>query len=150
MGRKGMYRPTFLYPHFIHILWLRSSLLKTASKFLSSAPVVALPSTTRQVRALGDGPEKICCIRLEIEIEVPVMVLLDLVGGKQQRAGCRHALMSAFIVTLYDVGSDVLGAPGSRLGTITRRDKHLGLSQLDTTRVLRQKDSSTTCVAGFP
>jgi hypothetical protein len=58
--------------------------------------------------------------------------------------------MSAFIVTLYDVGSDVLGALGSRLGTITRRDKHLGLSQLDITRVMRQKCSSTFCVAGFP
>ncbi len=33
------------------------------------------------------GPESICCIHLEIE--VPVMELLDLVGGKQQRAGCR-------------------------------------------------------------
>jgi hypothetical protein len=57
------------------------------------------------------------------------MELLDLVGGKRQRtvlgAGFRHALMSAFIVTLYDVGFDVLGAPGSRLGTINRRDKHL-------------------------
>ncbi len=64
--------------------------------------------------------------------------------------GLRHALISAFIVTLYDVGSDVLGAPGSRLGTITRRDKHLGLSQLDTTGVLGQKCSRTFCVAGFP
>ena len=45
----------------------------------------------------------------------------------------RHAFISAFIVTLYEVGSDVLGTPGSRLGTITRRDKHLGLSQLETT-----------------
>ena len=34
-----------------------------------------------------DGPESICGVRLEIE--VPVMELLDLVGGKRQRAWCR-------------------------------------------------------------
>jgi hypothetical protein len=34
-----------------------------------------------------DGPESIRCIRLEIE--VPVMELLDLIGGKRQRAWCR-------------------------------------------------------------
>ena len=68
--------------------------------------------------------------------------------GKVLGVGSRHALMSAFIVTLYDVGSDVLDAPGSRLGTITRRDKHLGLSQLDTTGVLRQKCSSNHLLRG--
>ena len=34
-----------------------------------------------------DGPESVRCVRLEIE--VPVMELLDLVGGKRQRAWCR-------------------------------------------------------------
>ncbi len=78
-------------------------------------------------------------------------LLISLVAsGNVLGVGLRHALISAFIVTLYDVGSDVLGAPGSRFGTITRRDKHLGLSQLDTTGVLRQKCSRTFCVAGFP
>ncbi len=71
-------------------------------------------------------------------------------SGNVLGIGLRHALISAFIVTLYDVGSDVLGAPGSRLETITRRDKHLGLLQLDTTGVLRLKCSKTFCVAGFP
>ena len=32
-------------------------------------------------------PERVCCVRLEIE--VPVMELLDLVGGQRQRAWCR-------------------------------------------------------------
>ncbi len=34
-----------------------------------------------------DRPESVCCVRLEIE--VPVMEFLDLVGGKRQRAWCR-------------------------------------------------------------
>ncbi len=34
-----------------------------------------------------DGPESICGIRLEIE--VPVIELHDLVGGKRQRTWCR-------------------------------------------------------------
>ena len=34
-----------------------------------------------------DGPEGIRCVRLEIE--VPVMELLNLVGGKRQSAWCR-------------------------------------------------------------
>ncbi len=78
-------------------------------------------------------------------------MISSVASGKVLGVGLRHALMSAFIVTLYEVGSDVLDAPGSRLGTIPKRDKHLGLSQLDTTEVLRQKCSSTFCVAaGFP
>ncbi len=63
--------------------------------------------------------------------------LISLVAsGNVLGVGLRHALVSAFIVTLYDVGSDVLGAPG--------------LSQLDTTGVLWQKCSRTFCEAGFP
>ncbi len=57
-------------------------------------------------------------------------------SGSMLGVGLRHALISAFIVTQYEVGSDVLGAPGSRFETITRRDKHLGLLQLETTGVL--------------
>ncbi len=34
-----------------------------------------------------DGPESVRCVRLEIE--VPVMELLDLIGGKRQGAWCR-------------------------------------------------------------
>ena len=35
----------------------------------------------------GNRPESICCVRLEVE--VPVMELLNLVGGKRQCAWCR-------------------------------------------------------------
>ncbi len=42
---------TGLHPYTLfHTLWRKPSLLKTASNCLGSAPVVALPSTTRQGR----------------------------------------------------------------------------------------------------
>jgi hypothetical protein len=56
-------------------------------------------STRLVIKRNGNGPESICCIRLEIE--VLVMELLDLVGGKRQRAGCRLAIKDILCTPFY-------------------------------------------------
>jgi hypothetical protein len=57
--------------------------------------------------------------------------------------GFRHPFTRAFIVTLYDVGSEDFNDPGSLFGTITKRLRHLGLSHRETTGVLLTKCSRT-------
>ena len=69
--------------------------------------------------------------------------------GKVLATGLRQSFMIAFIVTRYEVGGEFLGLPGSNLGTITRRDMHLGSSHFSTTGVARTKCSITFWVAGL-
>ena len=71
-------------------------------------------------------------------------------SGVMLAVGLMQLLMTAFIVTRYPVGSELLTLPGSLLGTMTRRDRHLGWSHLDTTGVVRTKCSRIFLVAGLP
>ena len=64
--------------------------------------------------------------------------------------GFKQWFMSASIVTRYDVGAESFVEPGSRFGTITNLEKHLGSSHFSTTGVVGTKCSNTLHVAGLP
>ncbi len=61
--------------------------------------------------------------------------------------GFKQWFMSASIVTRYDVEGESFVEPGSRFGTITNLEKHLGSSHFSTTGVVRTKCSNTLHVA---
>ena len=70
--------------------------------------------------------------------------------GRVLATGFKQLLINASMVTRYDVGGVSFVVPGSRLGTITSLEKHLGSSHLSTTGVVLTKCSNTLQVAGLP
>ena len=76
-------------------------------------------------------------------------LISSVASGKVLATGLRQSFMIAFIVTRYEVGGEFFGIPGSNLGTITRRDIHLGSSHFSTTGVALTKCSITFWVAGL-
>ena len=70
--------------------------------------------------------------------------------GRVLATGFKQLFINASMVTRYDVGGVSFVVPGSRLGTMTNLEKHLGSSHLSTTGVVRTKCSNTLQVAGLP
>jgi hypothetical protein len=96
----------------------------------------------------GNCPESMHGI--EFDEESLTMKLFDLFccHGSVLATGFKQLLINASIVTRYDVGGESLVVPGSRLGTMTKREKHRGSSHFFTTGVVLTKCSNTFLVAG--
>ena len=77
-------------------------------------------------------------------------LISSVASGNVLATGFRQLLIRASMVTRYEVGGESLVVPGSRFGTMTKREKHLGSSHRSTTGVVRTKCSRTLLVAGFP
>ncbi len=70
--------------------------------------------------------------------------------GNVLATGFKQLFINESMVTRYDVGGVSFVVPGSRLGTMTNLEKHLGSLHLSTTGVVRTKCSNTLQVAGLP